>query len=112
VYERIMAKCQTWNESCRPIFVSDDRPDLAKWPAIAQHATSGMEDAKRIAVAGYGQVLEDGPDVCDSEGDSEHSDYGEDWGYSEMYTPDTLGPDGKRPTGGHIYISRPNKRTP
>jgi hypothetical protein len=36
-----------------------------------------MEDAKRIAVAGYGQVLEHEKDVCSSESDAEHSDHGE-----------------------------------
>jgi hypothetical protein len=35
-----------------------------------------IEDAKRIAVAGYRQVLEDGRDVCDSESDAEYSDHG------------------------------------
>jgi hypothetical protein len=30
-----------------------------------------MEDSKRIAVAGYCQVFEDGRDVCDSESDAE-----------------------------------------
>jgi hypothetical protein len=36
-----------------------------------------MEDANRIAVAGYRQVLEDGPDVCNSESDAEYSDHAE-----------------------------------
>jgi hypothetical protein len=36
-----------------------------------------MEDAKRIAVAGYRQVLEDGRNLCDSESDAEYSDHGE-----------------------------------
>jgi hypothetical protein len=34
-------------------------------------------DAKRIAVACYRQVLEDGPDVCETESDTEYSDHGE-----------------------------------
>jgi hypothetical protein len=48
-----------------------------------------MEDAKRIAVAGYWQVLEDGPDVCDSESDAEYSDRGEvlaDEGTPDVYS--------------------------
>jgi hypothetical protein len=59
-----------------------------------------MEDAKRIAVAGYRQVLEDGPEVCDSE-----SGHGEMWSHAEMYTPDMLGPDGKPLTGGPLQLS-------
>jgi hypothetical protein len=34
-----------------------------------------MEEAKQVAVSGYKQVLEDGPDVCNSESDSDHSDH-------------------------------------
>jgi hypothetical protein len=49
-----------------------------------------MEEVKAIAVAGYRPVLEDGPDVCDSESESEYSDHGEQWFASEMYTPDML----------------------
>jgi hypothetical protein len=53
-------------------------------------------------VASYRQVLEDGPDVCDSESDSEYSDHGEDWKLSEMYAPDMLGPDGKLSISSHM----------
>jgi hypothetical protein len=52
-----------------------------------------MADAKRIAVAGYKQVLEDGPDVCNSESGAAYSDHGEE--LTGMYTSDTLGPDRK-----------------
>jgi hypothetical protein len=38
-------------------------------------------------------VLEDGPDVCDSESDSEHSDHGEE--LKGMYAPDLLDSDRK-----------------
>jgi hypothetical protein len=54
-----------------------------------------MEDAKRIAVAGYRQVLEEGPDVCDSENDADYSDHGAKWADSEMYTPDMMNEKGK-----------------
>jgi hypothetical protein len=64
-----------------------------------------MDDARQIAVAGYRQVLEDGPDVCDSESDSEHSDHGEDWSYPEMCTPDMLDANGKRKSGGPQQLS-------
>jgi hypothetical protein len=43
-----------------------------------------MDDAKRIAVVGYRQVLADGKDVCDSESDAEYSDHGEE--LTSMYT--------------------------
>jgi hypothetical protein len=52
-----------------------------------------MEDAKRIAVAGYCQVLEDGLDVCNSESDLEFSDHDE--VLEGMYTSDMLDPEGK-----------------
>jgi hypothetical protein len=64
-----------------------------------------MEDAKRIAVAGYRKVLEDGPDVCDSESDSEHSEHGEMWSYSDMSTPDMLDANGKPRTGVPIQLT-------
>jgi hypothetical protein len=54
-----------------------------------------MEDAKRIAVAGYRQVLEDGPEFCSSEIEAEYRDHGEQWTDAEMYTPGMLGKDGK-----------------
>jgi hypothetical protein len=83
-YERIMNECQTWHEDCRPLFMPEDSSDLARWPALAQHAAEWMEGGKCIGVAGYRKVLEDGPDVCESESDSEHSDHGEEWSYAEM----------------------------
>jgi hypothetical protein len=52
-----------------------------------------MGDAKRIVVAGYRQVLEDGPDAYDSESDSNHSGYSEE--LSGMYTSELFGSDGK-----------------
>jgi hypothetical protein len=52
-----------------------------------------VEDAKRIAVAGYRQVLEDGKDICSSESDAEYSDHGEE--LTGMYTPDIIGHDGR-----------------
>jgi hypothetical protein len=52
-----------------------------------------MEDAKRIAVAGYRQVLEDGRDVCDSESNAEYGDRREE--LSGMYASEMIGKDGK-----------------
>jgi hypothetical protein len=54
-----------------------------------------MDDAKRIAVAGYKQVLEDGPDVCSSESEAEYRDHGEMWLDDTMYTPDMTDKKGK-----------------
>jgi hypothetical protein len=54
-----------------------------------------MEEAKAIAVAGYRQVLEDIPDVCNSESNVEYSDHWEQWLASEMCSPDTFDEKGK-----------------
>jgi hypothetical protein len=54
-----------------------------------------MEDAKRIAVSNYRQVLEEGTDVCDNESDAEYNDHGEKWSDSEIYTPDMMNEKGK-----------------
>jgi hypothetical protein len=35
-----------------------------------------IQDAKRIAIGNSRQVLEDRPDVCDSESDNDYSDHG------------------------------------
>jgi hypothetical protein len=78
----------------------EDSQSIANWRALAQNAASWMEAARRMAVAGFGQVMEDGTDVCGSESDSENSDHGEMWGHSGMYTPIMLGPDGKPKAGG------------
>jgi hypothetical protein len=45
------------------------------------------------------KVLENGPDVYNSESDSDHSDHGEEWADGEMYTTEMLGPDGKKIKG-------------
>jgi hypothetical protein len=63
----------------------EDGPRLEQWSICAAEATEWMEDAKRIAVAGHRQVLEDGRDVCDSESDAEYSDHGEKRPDSAMY---------------------------
>jgi hypothetical protein len=36
-----------------------------------------MEEAKLIAVGSYWLVIEDGPDVCNSESSAQYSDHGE-----------------------------------
>jgi hypothetical protein len=52
-----------------------------------------MQNSKRIAVARYRQVLEDGPDAWNSESDAEYSDRGE--VLEGMHTADMLDPEGK-----------------
>jgi hypothetical protein len=82
--------------NCRCIILAlihNCSPDLAKWPVLLANSAEWMEDAKRIAVAGYRQVLEDGKDVCNSESHLEYSDHGEE--LSGMYASDMIGPGGK-----------------
>jgi hypothetical protein len=80
----------SWPVGSRPITVPEGDPRLSQWPILAAKAGEWMVDAKRIAVAGYRQVLEDGQDVCDSESDAEYSDHGE--VHEGMYTDEaTLG---------------------
>jgi hypothetical protein len=52
-----------------------------------------VADARRIAVAGCKQVLEDGPDFCSSENEAEYSDHGEE--LTGMYTSELVGAEGK-----------------
>jgi hypothetical protein len=59
-----------------------------------------MEDVRQIAIGGYKQVQENGPDVCDSESDSENSDHGENIPVESMYTAELIGEDAKRKHGG------------
>jgi hypothetical protein len=65
-----------------------------------------MEEAKQIAVSGYKQVLENGPDVCNSESDSENSDHGNERLDSDMYTAEMLGPEGKNKSGPQLLTPR------
>jgi hypothetical protein len=54
-----------------------------------------MQDAKRIAIGNYRQVLEDGPDKCDSESDNDCRDNGEKIPDTEAYTLDMFDEKGK-----------------
>jgi hypothetical protein len=73
-YEAIVTQSTCWPVECRSIMLPDGYSRLSQWPTLAARIGEWMEDAKRIAVAGYHQVLEDGPDKCDSESDGEYSD--------------------------------------
>jgi hypothetical protein len=75
------------------------------WPVLSEKVSIWMQEAEQIAVAGYKRVLENGPEKCSSESDSENSDHGEAWEYSEMYTPDMLSPDGKPKKSGPQRLS-------
>jgi hypothetical protein len=113
VYENILEQRATWQPHVCPILIRTDNPHLSSWPALLEHCNEWMEDAKRVAVAGYRQVLEDGPETCNSESDAEYSDHGEKWTYEEMYTPETLGPDGKpRPELAHLSTAQANALRP
>jgi hypothetical protein len=83
-----------------PIFLPEDDTKTGNWPVLAEKVSIWMEQGKQAAVGGHRQVLEDGPDVCNSESDSDHSDHGEEWADSNMYTAEMPGPDVKK-------ISRP-----
>jgi hypothetical protein len=50
---------------------------LSQSPELARNSEEWMQDANRIAVAGYKQVLEDGPEFCSSESEAEYGDDGE-----------------------------------
>jgi hypothetical protein len=76
-YEAVLKQAASWSDERRLVLLSEDSPDLAKWPVLQANSVEWMEDAKRIAVAGYRQVLKDGKDVCNSESGAEYSDHGE-----------------------------------
>jgi hypothetical protein len=83
-YEAILNQWTTWPEDSRPIMLPEGDPRLFYCSISIARASEWMEDAKRIAVAGYKQVLEDGPDVCDDVPAAEYSDHGEKWEDSDM----------------------------
>jgi hypothetical protein len=66
---------------------------------LDEHVEEWMKTAELIAIGGFSQVKEDGPDVGSLESDSEHSDHGEMWEDKEAYTVDMIGPDGKKTSG-------------
>jgi hypothetical protein len=72
-YDAILTQSITWPEGSRPFMLHEVDPRLSQWPVLAFRTEEWMKDAKGIADAGYRQVPEDGPDVCDSESDVEYS---------------------------------------
>jgi hypothetical protein len=92
-YEAILVQAASWAH--RMILLPEDPEDVARFEELTGNVESWMRDAKTVAVANYRQALEDGPDVCDSESESENSDHGEQWSNAGMYTQEMLGPDGQ-----------------
>jgi hypothetical protein len=91
-YESVLNELETWPPDSRPLIVREDDPRLEQWSDTAGKYEEWLADAKIIAVGSYRLVLEDGPDVCTSESENEHSDHGE--VLEGMYTPDVLGSEG------------------
>jgi hypothetical protein len=68
-----------------PMFFSADSQDFGGIE-IADKVQVWMHTAAQVSTGGRKQVLENGPDVCDSERDSENEDHGEN--LSGMHTAD------------------------
>jgi hypothetical protein len=80
----------------------ENSEDLCRWPELAKFAEKWTEDVRQIAVSGYRQVQENGPDVCDSE----HSDHGENITLESMDTHELIGEDGKLKAEGPSKLSQ------
>jgi hypothetical protein len=89
-YEAILSQSMTCGDNCRPMMLPDGDERFSQWPELARNSEEWMEDTKRVAVAGYRQVLEDGPEFCSSESEAGYSDRGEEYSIAEMLTPDML----------------------
>jgi hypothetical protein len=73
-YERIFAAAQKFERL--PVFFSSDSEDFGGLE-IRDKVPLWMHTAAQISTGGRRQVLEDGPDVCNSESDSDNEDHGE-----------------------------------
>jgi hypothetical protein len=82
-YERILSACSLYENP--PVFFSANSSDFGGLD-IADKVRLWMHTAAQVSTGGRRQVLENGPDVYDSENDSENEDHGE--VLSVMYTPD------------------------
>jgi hypothetical protein len=80
-YQRILSACSMYES--QPIFFSADSQDFGGLD-IADKVQVWMHTAAQVSTGDRRQVLENGPDVCDSESDSENEDHGE--VLSGMYT--------------------------
>jgi hypothetical protein len=59
------------------VLLCEDDPGTKVWPGLSDHVAEWMKTAEVITVGSFRQVKEDGPDVMNSESDSENSDHGE-----------------------------------
>jgi hypothetical protein len=80
-YQRILTACSKYESP--PIFFPANSQDFGGLD-IADKVQVWMHTAAHVSTGGRRQVLENGPDVCDSESDSENEDHGE--VLSGMYT--------------------------
>jgi hypothetical protein len=81
----------TWQPDCRPEIYAESDHRLLSYISDQETIRESMQEAKTIAEASYGQVLEDGPDELMAEGDKE--EYGKE--LTGMYASELIGPDGK-----------------
>jgi hypothetical protein len=80
-YQRIFSACAKYERP--PAFFPVDSQDFGGLD-ISEKIPFWMHTAAQVSTGGRRQVLENGPDVCDSESDSENEDHGE--VLSWMYT--------------------------
>jgi hypothetical protein len=86
-YDAILAQAASLPDSTRPVLLPEDSEALKNWSGLASSAEEWIEDAKRIAVAGYRQVLGDGQAVCSLESEAEYNDHGDE--LTGVYAPGT-----------------------
>jgi hypothetical protein len=91
LYEEVAKECAKFAHP--PVFLCEDDPATKQWPELSENVVEWMYKAEQIAIGSFKQVLENGPDVCNSEGDSENSDHGEE--LEGAYTPEMPDKDGK-----------------
>jgi hypothetical protein len=78
-YEAILLQSMSWPVDRHPILLPERDARLSHWPDLVANAAKWMQDAKRTAIGNCRQVLEDGPDKCDSESDNEYRDDGDNY---------------------------------
>jgi hypothetical protein len=100
LYEEIAKECATFAHP--PVFLCENDPATKQWPGLSENVAEWMHKAEQIAIGSFRQVLENGPDVSNSESDSENSDHGEE--LEDIYTPEMLDNEGK-PKSGPIKLT-------
>jgi hypothetical protein len=102
LYEGIAKECASFAHS--PIFPCEDDPATKQWPGLSENVVEWMPKAEQIAIGSFKQVLENGPDVCNSESDSENSDHGD--VLEDTYTAEMLDGEGNRKSGPKNLTAR------